>query len=839
MIYDLMEDFKEEMGKKAGPLSILKQKGYNVPDGFVISSKAFLEWMKYNNIEDSMKEQQEQLNNDNIGLISQNIIHFIEDTILPDSLQANIGKRLDSSKKYAVRSSGLKEDTESLSFAGQYHTFLNRTGKDQVFDAVIHCYKSMFEVQNLTYLLNHQIELDRLEMAILVQEMVSSEVSGIAFTINPLSGNDKEIIFELADGLGDQLVSGQITPDRYLYNWYEGRYETRPELDLIDSEKLSLLTETLLRIQMFFGYPCDIEFAFQEEELFILQARPITKLSYHGICDQWTNANFKDGGVSARVCKTMTWSLYEYVWEYILKKFLLDSKLLSEKHLRKLGNIFYGRPYWNLSVIKEAMLKVPGFIEREFDEELGVTISYEGKGRSTKITPKVLATFGKVIYAQIRIAKHQNRMVRQYKDQLMTGYQTYEAKLHKDMAPEELIQTWYQLVKEAYLQSESTYFWQIFINTVHQPLFKRKLFRYVSYSEYLNLIAGLENISHIMPYYDIWKMCKQIKANTKSYAYWMQNSPDQIEKDYHNNRPYKGIPELKQHIERFGYHSNRELDISYPCFCEEVNEVIKGIKDTLILGEDYNPDTIRKQQYNNYITQLQALKQKVNSLEYRKLLKKIKKMREMLWWREELKDISTRYYYLIRMYCLRLAKLYLEDGIFDDVEDIWHLSITDLFDFIEKKTTVHQLKQIIIKNKQYYISFRNYKNENEIGYGNKQNDVIKETIQQTLKGVGCNNGIVTGTARVILDMANLSMLSQGDILITHYTDTGWTSKFAMIKGLVTEHGGALCHAAIVAREYGIPCIVSCSQITKKIKDGSQITINGATGEVILMEEGGN
>ena len=98
-----------------------------------------------------------------------------------------------------------------------------------------------------------------------------------------------------------------------------------------------------------------------------------------------------------------------------------------------------------------------------------------------------------------------------------------------------------------------------------------------------------------------------------------------------------------------------------------------------------------------------------------------------------------------------------------------------------------------------------------------------------------NNGIVTGIARVVENIEEIHKLQVGDILVTKFTDTGWTSKFAILKGIVTECGGILCHGAIVAREYGIPCIVSCYDITKKIKDGSQITINGATGQVFIAD----
>ena len=92
---------------------------------------------------------------------------------------------------------------------------------------------------------------------------------------------------------------------------------------------------------------------------------------------------------------------------------------------------------------------------------------------------------------------------------------------------------------------------------------------------------------------------------------------------------------------------------------------------------------------------------------------------------------------------------------------------------------------------------------------------------------------MTGTARVIKDFSEIDRLSSGEILVTRFTDTGWTPTFAILKGIVTEYGGILCHAAIVSREYGIPAVVACHDVMDKVKDGQTITINGTTGEVII------
>ncbi|MCX7922060.1 MAG: PEP-utilizing enzyme [Clostridia bacterium] len=832
MIYDLNADFARDIGNKAKFLIQMKNNGFNVPGGFVLSSQIYNDIVNYNGKSKIIKDSLLKLNESNIHETSLEISNVFSDLIIPEQIIAEIAKRIDS-KKYAVRSSGAKEDMELFSFAGQYSTFLNISGIDEIVKSIIGCYKSMYNDTNLSYLTNNRINPEDLEMAVIVQEMVNSEKSGIAFTINPLTGDDKEIVVEVAEGLGENIVSGKVKPEKYSYNWFDSKYEYNSDNKLLNQSELHQLMSISLKIQLFFGYPCDIEFAFEAGNLYILQARPISKIMYSKVTDQWTTADFKDGGVSATVCKQYMWSLYEYVWETTLKRFLLETKLFREKELRKLGDMFYGRPYWNLSIAKGAMAKIPGYKEREFDNELGVRITYKGDGRTTRVTPKSIIKIIQVAMAQSKLTAKQNDNVENYKNELLEKYTEYIDMSLNEGVSDDIESIWYKLIKTDYLQSEGTYFWQIFINTIQQPLFKRSLTKYVNSSDYLSLIGGLENVSHLLPFYDIWEISRKIYQDKQSLDFWRNSGTDEIKGYYLDDRKEHCIQDLKAHINKYGYHSERELDVTYPCYFEDVEKVIKMIKDTVALDNSFSPYSDSERQYKNYSMQLENIKKQMSPKKYEKILKKIEKMRSMLWWREELRDISTRFYYIVRIYTIKLAEFYYKKRIIDCVGDIWYLKINDIFEFIDNKKSTNDLKKTIEKNKNYYNSFRNFMSENEIGSVFDNGCVTGESSTNKILGVGCSNGIVTGTARVIENLEEIDKLEVGDILITKFTDTGWTSKFAILKGIVTEYGGILCHAAIVSREYGIPCIVSCSDVTKKIKDGSRITINGTTGEIII------
>lgn len=838
MIVDIMNGtISESIGNKGKLLMLMKKGGFEIPGGFILDKDIYKAIVIHNGREKEMEHLLSGINQANIKEISTMLSNLVEEFLIPDDILEEIKQYRKAGVKYAVRSSGLMEDLDSFSFAGQYSTFLNISSFEKIAESIIRCYQSMYSESILTYLIDHDMNMEDFEMAVIIQEMIPSEKSGIAFTLNPLTGNDKEIVVEAAKGLGEEIVSGRVVPERYVYNWFAGSSHYPPENKLLTADELGNIMTAALEIQMYLGYPCDIEFAFAQNKLSILQARPITRILYSGIPDQWTTADFKDGGVSSAVCTSYMWSLYEYVWERSLKRFILDSKLLKEEEIHKLGDMFYGRPYWNMSVVKNAMAKVPGYKERDFDQDLGVKITYAGDGKTTGFSIRSISRLIRVALIQKNIVSKRNNNTSIHKKDLLEQYEQYLADSSKEYTLAELETVWYNLTKHDYLRSEGIYFWQIFINIVHQAIIKEQLLKKVDGSNYLDLIGGLDNISHLLPFWDMWDTGGKIAADQEAFKFWKEASVTRIRQEYDENSHKYVLPEFREFLKNYGYHSDKELDVAYPCYYEDIDGVIKKFKDTVLLHHAGSPIGDREKQMLVYEEELSRIQKKISPRAYNKFLKKTEEMRTMLWWREEFRDISTRFYYIIRVYTIKLANMYVNENILDCAEDIWHLKISDLWDFIDKKKTGKEIRDIIIRNKQYYRSFRNFTGEHEIGmvFDKEAEEKKAKTDSGQLTGVGCNNGMVTGRAKVVEDLEEIDRLQPGDILVTKFTDTGWTSKFAVLKGIVTEYGGILCHAAIVSREYGIPCVVSAHNATKFIKTGDMVKINGTTGEITIID----
>lgn len=816
---------KEKLGNKAAFLIEMYQNGVNIPNGFVLDSDIYDELINTNFINTKIKKYLKELNQNNIKNISNKIIKLFDNILFPEEYLKKIYSLIDPKKKYAVRSSGTKEDLDNYSFAGQYETFLN-VEKNNIINKVIECYKSMFSETLLSYLKSNDIELSNLKMSVIIEEMIDSNYSGICFTINPMTGNDTEMLLEIAPGLGENIVSGKVAPEQYYFDWINNKVKENTN-KYLTKQQVEEYAKIFISIQRYFGYPCDIEFAINDGKLYILQARKITKIKYSDFKDIWSTADFKDGGVSATTCIPYMWSLYEYIWEFTLKKFILDSKILKEKDFdTKLGNMYYGRCYWNLSVVKKAMSQVIGYKEKEFDSEYGIQGNYEGNGQVTKISLKSIKNIIIMALAQKKILKTRNKEADNYKRELLDKYFEYK-NMYDNNKITDIKKTWYDLIKKDYLQSEATYFWQIFINTIHQTLYKDSLLKYVNESEYLSLLSSIDNISHLLPFYEMWDLSRLIRKDKQSINYWNKTSSIQIKNNLNKDKYF--LKETNKIIDKYGYHSNKELDVSYPCYYEEKEIMIDMIKDMIKLEDDYGSSSDKEKGLQTYNELLEKIKRQISNKKFIKVNKKINDMRKMLWWREEFRDISTRFYYIIRIYTIELAKQLKTEKIINEIDDIWYLKIENIWNYLDGKIDKKEIKRIIEKNRLYYACYRNYMSENEIG--STLNNDKKKTGKNILKGLGANNGIVTGVARVITDFNEIERLQKNDILITKFTDTGWTPKFAILSGIVTEYGGILCHAAIVSREYGIPAIVCCTDALKTIKDGDIITIDGSTGEI--------
>jgi pyruvate,water dikinase len=500
----------------------------------------------------------------------------------------------------AVRSSAAIEDGPHCSFAGQFESYLNLRSIEEVQAAVTKCFDAAHSLRAAAYSRMHALDAAAPRMAVIVQRMVEPELAGVAFTVCPNTGAD-EIVVEACEGLADRLLAGQVPP----------LAADHPLL----TRHLPQIRAACLQIQRHFGQPQDIEFAVAGDSLYILQSRPITRIEFQGWGEQWTSANFREGGVSSSVCSPLMWSLYEFIWDRTLKSSLREIGLGGGEFVA--ARMFFGRPYWNLGAVKQALSRIPGYVEREFDEDLCIDGDYEGDGRRTPVTVAAVLRAVPTLLALPGYLRRQEQNARR-----LLGEFAELASLWETPVAAEPGAGFRQFIERDYWRVESTYFRTIFAVSLAKLEFK-KLFPGCDYAA---LMGALPALSHLAPV-----RCLQTMEA-------------------------RGEREPVHLVTAFRHHCRFGVDIRHPRWDEDL-EFVAGLIATFqpAAGRDTRPDFER------------AKAEALSRLPWWKRLlfgRKLARLRRLVWLREELRDLSGRMYYLIRRKVLAIAD---KRGLGDDV----------------------------------------------------------------------------------------------------------------------------------------------------------------------------
>ncbi len=302
-----------EAGGKGANLGEMSQSGFPIPPGFVVTSGSYFKHLDANNLVAPMSAILDALDvndNDKLTEASVKIKKLINDGKVPKDIEDDIirnykklNERANREVYVAVRSSATAEDLPTASFAGQQSTYLNVKGPDNVVRMVKECWASLFEARAIYYRVQNNFAHMKVGLAAVVQMMVQSEKAGVIFTVDPLYQDPNLISIEAGFGLGETVVSGQITPDTYridkermeivdkkisrqpwmLIKLKEKNERVQIKEDMQERQKLSdheilELAKTAAKIEQHYGFPQDLEYAIDKDNLYIVQSRPITTL---------------------------------------------------------------------------------------------------------------------------------------------------------------------------------------------------------------------------------------------------------------------------------------------------------------------------------------------------------------------------------------------------------------------------------------------------------------------------------------------------------------------------------------------------------------------------------
>ncbi|MFB6226186.1 MAG: PEP/pyruvate-binding domain-containing protein [Candidatus Paceibacteria bacterium] len=312
---ELDSNSTDQAGGKGASLGEMTNADIPVPPGFVVLSEAFDEFLNANSLHSEIDAKLHQADKDDTNSIeqaSEAIQGLIKNKNFPEKLKQQVEERFEqlNCEYVAVRSSATEEDSDESAWAGQLNTFLN-TNKETLCENIKKCWASLFTPRAIFYRFENDLHGKDISVAVVVQKMIDSDVSGVAFSVHPVTEDENQVIIEACYGLGEAVVSGQITPDSYvvekdprnildvnistqkkaLYkkeeispnttepNEWQNLSEQKGGQQVLTEQQVNELTEIILDIESHYGFPCDIEWCMEEGDFFIVQSRPITTLS--------------------------------------------------------------------------------------------------------------------------------------------------------------------------------------------------------------------------------------------------------------------------------------------------------------------------------------------------------------------------------------------------------------------------------------------------------------------------------------------------------------------------------------------------------------------------------
>ncbi len=855
-------------GGKGANLGELAASGFPVPPGFVVSAqacRAFFEALGLRAAIDGL----EGISKDELAKRCSALQRRIVKAELPgplagDILEAHarlIGER-GADVACAVRSSATAEDLAGASFAGQHGTYYYVDGA-HLREMIRHCWASLWSPEAVAYRSSYGISHASVFMAVVVQEMVRSEVSGVAFTANPVSGDRAEIVIESSWGMGAAIVDGRVTPDRYIVGRAglelrerriaEKRFmvPTRPQdgcaerivavphalrrSETLRPDQVKVVAEWSLRCEEHFASPQDVEWAIADGRFYLLQSRPITTL----------RRETAGGDVKGK------YVLFKPVAENFTDPLTpLTADLLLLAALVLPGFRFIrGRPYVDLDVLRPV---IPLEIS---DEDLanllyGFAESAPSPLRLSllKLPVAVMAALLFYLTQGVLLAR-----TRGMPDDFMGGYRDLCRRVEADprIDPAEALRRLWILPR----LFEPVGNWVLFVNgsslrfAPWMAALRAMLRRWVPKlgpEAVALLCSGTEGVMSAEMGRGIWSLALEAKRAAPVRELLARHEPDEA---LARLREEPAAGDFLAHLDRFlavhGHRAIKEFELQSARWEEKPAPLLGMIRNYLLTESDlagHDEKAVRAR------AELEAeIRRALESLPFEPALglrwRLIRLAADRAKYFLKLRE-NSRFYHImgfgsvrkkilgIEAELLRSGKLKCRDDIFflrwNEVAALQagRLGWSDVEERIRARRIEHVRLAKITPPKTIGIELRKPQSGEAPVYGDR------------LEGHSASPGRYQGVARVILDPSVDFALKPGEVLVAPYTDPAWTPLFLTAGAGVVEVGSYLSHAGTVAREYGMPCVVDVPDCTRRIQTGARVDVDGNRGVVRILKEGG-
>jgi phosphohistidine swiveling domain-containing protein len=776
-------------GGKGGTLARLYQAGYPVPDGFVIMPAAFagdeLTPQAWSQVQDYLKRLRESGN----GMTS-----------------------------FAVRSSALSEDSTQASFAGEFETVLDVRSAERVRDAIHAVRRSRRSERVRAYSQAKGMDTGH-DMAVVVQRLVRADMSGVLFTADPVTGSHAHMAGNFVFGFGEELVSGEVEPYTFTLARPKGHYDGPAGLKPF-ARKLFRLA---LRLEEDLGCSQDIEWAISGRDLFLLQSRPITTLIGHDPATGewndsltgdylWSNTNLVEAVPD--VMTPSTWSLTRILH-------FDTATAVMPRTLPVTGNIC-GRPYLNMSiaisVFRATGMKLPDAIRRV--EELFGRLP---EGLEVTAPPVfTLSEMLRLVPANLRLEIQFRKRIRNMPEFVVEApgqCKGFRQRILQSHTRDDLASLWCDALQpyvcHAFYMLRGATKW--FDNPA--ALLRRDLTELVGESDAGALLSNLSSDAELLA-----SLGPVVAVARVAGGQWTR----------------------EEYLERFGHRGPHEWELSVPQPAEDPDWLDRQLAEFAKSPVDVN--ALLEQQCSEHEAAWQRFQKRYPG-KAKSMGGRICKFAADARTREAVRSEATRVAGVVRTFALRAGELTeLGDGIF-------FLTLDEILDTLTgDETTIKAVAASIPARRETYTRYSDLPPYPTIINGrfdpfkwvadpDRRSDLfdshtsaIRTTASESIAGFAGAAGRVEGLVRRLHSPEESDQFQAGEILVTTTTNVGWTPLFPRAAAIVTDVGAPLSHAAIVARELGIPAVVGCGNATMRLRSGDRVMVDGGHGIVEILEK---
>ncbi len=778
----------EQGGGKAWGLSLLKKMGKNIPATWVITAR------------------------------DEKEIEFFVQQLPEDTV-------------FAVRSSALSEDGTEHSFAGQYQSFLNVRGHDALMKSISACFASAHSGTVESYKREFHFENGN-GMNVIVQEMIQPVVSGVLFTADPVAGRRDRMVLSVTPGLGEELMSGHTGGENVTF------YKHAPELPAcryITGEKLRELVDGALDIENSYGRPADLEWALDGKGgLWWLQLRPVTSLDEVHLNEfdekpryaqpVYTRANI--GEMMPGPVTPLTLSTFGRAIEHATQRLYVGSG--AQKKLT--DDFIYIHSFYNhLFMDVQALYEVPRHVWLSRKENVDYSVIGEVV-EGIEVERKTALPVAMVNF--INMMRFVNRGPEMSK-RLRKLHAGFKLDCPEDIGDcYERIDQNIPVLDKAYLlhyvtSSQSGSLFATILNILskgkkpgreHQEKVAA-MFTDIPEVESADVIRSIDELAGMLSLIPGVENDFVRVPSKKAAEYLKKEAPEAV-------REFWG-----RFMDRHGHRCVREAEFRETEWAIDPAPVIEGLKAKtreLLSG--------RELRERNEGGGRQSIPLEGVGWIGRMVIKRVlPKARASVARREQSKAHAIGIQYQFKKAYRHLAELLVKAGYLDDQDQIFFLLHKEIGEMIRKGDKTY-FKQKAEKRRKLYPELQALIFPDVIRGVPVPVEARDANGDGKLKGIPVSRGVVEGKVRIVRNLAGAGKVKKGEIMVVQYTDVGWTPFYGIIAGLITEIGSPLSHGAVVAREYGLPAIVSVKGALTMLEDGQLIRLDAIRGKVEILEE---